>query len=139
MTPLQHSTTRRFLLLALCLALFPGGGALLAARHAGPQIIRRELLDRLLANSDELCRSARIVPRFVDGRARGFRLYAIRPGSIFHHLGLENGDTLIALNGFDLSSPDRALEAYVHLRSASSLTLELERRGQRVTLEYLVQ
>jgi general secretion pathway protein C len=138
MTPLHHSTTRRFLLLAALLLI---SGSLVAARHPTPRprILTREFLDRMLGDVDGMSRSARVVPRLVDGKPRGVKLYAIRPGSYFAELGLENGDALIALNGFDLSAPDSALEAYAHLRDTSHLVLDLERRGERVTLEYFVQ
>jgi hypothetical protein len=136
MSPLHHSITRRFVLFAALLLI---SGSLLAARHPTPRprIITREFLNRLF--TQEGAHAARIVPHFVDGKPRGLRLYAIRPGGLFDQLGLRNGDSLLALDGFDLSSPDSALEAYAHMRGTSHLILDLERSGERVTLEYLVQ
>lgn len=98
--------------------------------------IARDLIDRALASTSSLARAARIVPSLVDGRPAGFKLFAMRPGSPLVVLGLANGDTLRAINGLSLTSPDRALEAYTRLRAADRLELEVTRRGQPLTLVY---
>lgn len=91
--------------------------------------------DRILRPDErELSRAARVVPAFVEGRPRGFRLYAIAPGSLFAALGLRNGDRIQRINGFDLSHPDHALEAYAALRKAAALVIDLERAGAPVQL-----
>jgi general secretion pathway protein C len=43
---------------------------------------------------------------------------------------------LRTINGFDMSAPDSALEAYAKLRSASNLSVAVVRRGAAVTMEY---
>ena len=63
----------------------------------------------------------------------------MRPGGLFALLGLQNGDTLRSINGFDLSTPDRALDAYTSLRRADHLDVALERRGQPVALEITIK
>jgi kynurenine formamidase len=109
-------------------------------RSTGPHryTIRRALKDRLIAEPAAVSRSARLVPSVIDGRAAGFKLYAIRPGSVFNLLGLENGDTLSAVNGRSITSPEHALEAYAALRGARGLTLSVIRRGKPLTLEWLI-
>jgi general secretion pathway protein C len=69
----------------------------------------------------------------------GVKLYGIRKSSLFGKLGLQNGDLLRTINGFDMGSPDSALEAYAKLRSASNLSLAIVRRGTAVTMEYNIQ
>jgi general secretion pathway protein C len=98
--------------------------------------VRRSLVDKLLQNQGELMRSARVVPHEENGRVVGVKLYGIRKSSLFGKLGLQNGDMLRTINGFDMGSPDSALEAYAKLRSASNLSLALVRRGNAVTMEY---
>jgi general secretion pathway protein C len=101
--------------------------------------IRRSLVDKLLQNQGELMRSARVVPHEENGRVVGVKLYGIRKSSLFGKLGLQNGDLLRTINGFDMGSPDSALEAYAKLRSASNLSLAIVRRGTAVTMEYNIQ
>ena len=98
--------------------------------------VNRSLVDKLLQNQGELMRSARVVPHEENGRVVGVKLYGIRKSSLFGKLGLQNGDMLRTINGFDMGSPDTALEAYAKLRSASNLSVALVRRGNAVTMDY---
>lgn len=101
--------------------------------------IDKGLVDRMLANPMAMARGARIVPSIKNGKPDGFKLYAIRPNSAFAKLGLTNGDTLQSINGFTLDSADSALNAYTKLRTATSLELDVERRGQPITLRYTIR
>jgi general secretion pathway protein C len=86
-----------------------------------------------------IVKGARVVPAMKNGKPEGFKMYAIRPTSAFAKLGLSNGDTLTSINGFELNSADRALEVYTKLREATSLELEVTRRGKPVTLKYNIR
>ena len=68
-----------------------------------------------------VAKGARVVPAVKNGKPDGFKLYAIRPSSVYAKLGLQNGDTLQSINGFELTSADKALEVYTKLREATSL------------------
>lgn len=98
--------------------------------------VPRATVDAWIANPMAISRGARVVPSVKNGKANGFKLYAIRPSSVYARLGLMNGDTLQAINGYALESPDDALEAYTNIRAASTITVELTRRGRPVTLTY---
>jgi general secretion pathway protein C len=102
-------------------------------------VVRRWLVDRVLDRASELATCARIVPALVDGRPSGFKLYAIRPGSLIARMLLRNGDTIQRINGYELSSPDTALEVYTRLRTSSEYVVDLERRGQPMRLFYRIR
>lgn len=97
------------------------------------------VVEAMLANPAGLARGARIVPSVKDGIANGFKIYAVRPSSIFAALGLKNGDTIHRVNDHELTSPDKALEAYTALRAVDELRVELSRRGQRLTLTWRIR
>ena len=101
--------------------------------------VDKSLIDKVLANTTALAASARLVPSFLDGKPNGFKLFAIRPGSIFAKIGMQNADLIKAINGLDMSTPDKALEAYSKLKTASHLTVMLERRGENITLDYQIR
>jgi general secretion pathway protein C len=101
--------------------------------------VQRATVDSLLGNMSMLSRSARIVPEIRDGRAAGFRLFSIRPDGPFGKIGLQNGDVISAINGLEMTSPDKALEVYTKLKSASHLSVGLERNGQKITKEYNIR
>ena len=101
--------------------------------------IDKSLVEKALVNPMALAKGARIVPAMKNGKPEGFKLYAIRPSSVFAKLGLSNGDTLTSINGFELNSADKALEVYTKLREATALELEVTRRGKPVTLKYSIK
>jgi general secretion pathway protein C len=101
--------------------------------------VDRSLVGKVMANPMLAARGARIVPSIKNGKANGFKLYAIRPNSVYAKLGLRNGDTIHAVNGFELTTPDKALEVYTKVKEASSISVTATRRGKSVTLNYNIQ
>jgi len=97
--------------------------------------VDRSVVDKVLENQAELMRSARIIPETKDGQVVGVRLFGIRPDTLLGSLGIQNGDRLETINGFSMSSPEKALEAYTRLRSAEGLNLQVNRRGQPTTID----
>ena len=94
-------------------------------------------LDRALSDLNGFAAHARIVPGVQDGRP-GFRLFSIRPDSIYGRLGIENGDFVKRINGYDLTSPERILELYSTLRETTRIEIELDRNGTPVVNKYTV-
>ena len=101
--------------------------------------IDRSLVDKILNDPSQIARSARIVPSIKDGKANGFKMYAIRPNSVYAKIGMQNGDTIHSINGFEITSPDKALEVYTKVKSANSLSVQITRRGQPVTMDYQIK
>jgi general secretion pathway protein C len=52
---------------------------------------------------------------------------------------MQNGDVISRINGFDINSPDKALEIYGRLKEARSIRIEYERRGQSMSADYTIQ
>jgi len=101
--------------------------------------IQRGLVDKVLANQGSLMKSARVIPHEENGRVVGVKLYGIRRNSLLGRLGVRNGDMLRTINGFDMTSPDTALEAYSRLRSADKLTLAVKRQNKEITIDYNIE
>lgn len=101
--------------------------------------VERAEVDRVLANLNEVATQARIVPSFKNGKANGFKMFSIKPGSIFSKIGMQNGDVIQKINGYEMNSPDRALEIYGKLRDATSLAIEVQRRGQNMNFSYAIR
>ena len=98
--------------------------------------VLRAALARELDAPHLLGASCRIVPTIHDARPAGFKLYAIRPNSLFARLGLQNGDRIVRINGTELTTPDRALEIYTQVRQARLVRVDVERRGVPTQLVY---
>jgi general secretion pathway protein C len=101
--------------------------------------IDKKVVDKILENPMSVARGARIVPSIKNGKANGFKLYAIRPSSVYAKIGLRNGDTIHSINGFDLTSPDKALEVYTKVREARNLSVNATRRGKPISLSYSIK
>ncbi|WP_223645397.1 type II secretion system protein GspC [Corallococcus sp. EGB] len=101
--------------------------------------VPREDVTEALTHLPELSMQARVVPAFKDGRPVGFKLFSIREDSFYSRLGLRNGDVLQRINGLDLDSPDKALEAFTKLRDARRIELQIERAGAPVRKVFDVQ
>jgi general secretion pathway protein C len=99
-------------------------------------LVDRSVVDTVLERQADLLRSTRIVPELEHGHVVGVRLYGIAPKSMLCAFGFEDGDRLEAINGGDLTSPDKALTAYVGLRTANHVTVRLTRGGRVHKLEY---
>jgi general secretion pathway protein C len=101
--------------------------------------VDRGVVDKILENQAELMRQARIVPEQENGKVVGIRLFGVRPDTLLGTLGMENGDRLQTINGFDMTSPEKALEAYARLRTADHLTIQINRKGSDQNLDYNIK
>ena len=101
--------------------------------------IDRVVVDKIIENQAELMKTARIVPEQVDGKVVGIKLLNIRPDTLLGVLGMTAGDSLKSINGFDMTSPEKALEAYAKLRTAPHIQVGLIRGGKPVNLEYAIK
>lgn len=101
--------------------------------------IPRAEIDNVLSNLNAVATQARIVPSFQNGKANGFKLFSIRPNSLYSKIGIQNGDVVQKINGYEINSPDKALEIYSKLKDAQSITVDLIRRGKTQTLNYAIR
>jgi general secretion pathway protein C len=98
----------------------------------------KQVIESALSNLNTLATQARLVPSFKNGQANGFKLFQIQPGSLYSSIGIENGDVITRINGYEVNSPDKALEVYQKLRESSHVTIELERGGQPIKKDYTI-
>ncbi|HHH12043.1 MAG TPA: general secretion pathway protein GspC [Sorangium sp.] len=101
--------------------------------------IERSVVDEILDKQAELMRYTRLRPVKSGDKTTGLKLSRIRNGTLLHTLGLHNGDEIQTINGFELTNPQKALEAYGRLRTADRLTLTLVRKGKPITIDFNIQ
>jgi general secretion pathway protein C len=105
----------------------------------GKYDVSRDSIDTVLSNLSALSTDARVVPDFKGGKQRGFKLFSIKPKSVFSKIGLKNGDVLQTVNGYTLSSPDKILEVYGKLKDSEQISVEVLRRGKARSFEYSIR
>jgi general secretion pathway protein C len=96
------------------------------------------VLDQTLGDLNKIATQARIVPSFENGVANGFKLFSIQPGSLYSAIGIENGDVITRINGYEINSPEKALQLYEKLKESGHITVQGKRGGQPYTYEYNV-
>ena len=69
----------------------------------------------------------------------GVRILGVRPGSVLSALGIENGDRLTNINGYDVADPQRALEAYGKIRNAENIVVAVNRSGKAMSLDIQIK
>jgi len=103
-------------------------------------VIDREGFRAALSNINEIVTQARMVPNFTqDRKVDGFRIFRVRPKSVFRELGLRNGDVIQEVNGIKLDDPTKGLELFQTLREQSNFTINLKRGNQKMTFTYTVK
>ncbi len=102
-------------------------------------LIDQQRVQQALEKPDQLMTDARFVPHFVDGRQEGFVVREVRPGGIYQSLGLVNGDVLLRINEFTISSPDTALQAITALKGIDRAQLDIIRNGTKMTMTYQIR
>ncbi|HCF59488.1 MAG TPA: general secretion pathway protein GspC [Myxococcales bacterium] len=101
--------------------------------------VPKDEITKAMSNLNDIAMQARIVPAFKDGQATGFKLFSIRPNSLYSKIGIQNGDVIRRINGYEINSPDKALEVYSKLKESSRIEIELERGGSPVRKTYNVR
>jgi len=84
-------------------------------------------------------KSGRLVPAIENGKPIGFKVFAVTPDGMLAQLGLQNGDLITAIDGRELTTPDKALEAYTQLAGRTvgqSIVLSLRRKDAPLTITY---
>ena len=100
--------------------------------------VERTAVDALIANPAELMK-ARITPAKEGDRIVGMNIFGVRPGTMLSAIGLENGDRLTAINGFEMNDPQKMLEAYSKLMRADHLSASVVRGGKPMSLEFNIK
>lgn len=103
--------------------------------------VERSVVDKILSpeNQTLLMRSVRISPEQKDGKILGVRLHGVRSDSLLGVLGMKSGDVLQSINGFEMGSPEKALEAYARLRTASNLAVKVKRGGEPMDIDIQIK
>jgi general secretion pathway protein C len=86
-----------------------------------------EGLEEALRNPAQLFSQARILPkRTEDGEMMGLEVNAIKPGSLFEEIGIENGDVITELNGIKINSPEESARIMMEFAEATEFTITVQ-------------
>jgi general secretion pathway protein C len=83
----------------------------------------------------QLFSEARILPKYEAGEMVGVQVSAIKPGSLFEQMGIQDGDTITALNGIRIDSPEQSAKILLELTSATTFSVEVNNANGTQTLD----
>ncbi len=102
-------------------------------------VVDQTRLQQAIANPGQMMTDARLKPNIVNGKEEGFVLSEVKAGGIYHSLGLQDGDVLLRINDYDISNPEKALQAFTALKGMERVQVDLMRGGSRLTMTYQVK
>ena len=100
--------------------------------------VDRSAVEAIIANPAELMRT-RVVPEKEGDRVVGLKLLNIRPNSLLSNLGIQNGDRLTSINGFEMNDPVKMVEAYNKLLRADHLAVDVVRNGKPMSIGFSIK
>ena len=96
----------------------------------------RSKLNTQLQDFPKLLSQARVIPNMINGRANGFKITEIAPGSLYQQAGLQNGDIIMSVNGKPITGAKQAMAMYQQLQRANSIDLIFRRAGTPQRIHY---
>jgi type II secretion system protein C len=81
--------------------------------------VKRDELQDLATNPSALFSQARILPKYEGGQMVGVQVSGIKPGSWFEQAGIQNGETITAVNGAEVG-PDGAPALFREITQGSA-------------------
>jgi general secretion pathway protein C len=105
----------------------------------GSYLVDRREVDHSIENLSTVITKMRAVPYMKDGESLGFRVFNIRPNSIFERMGLKNGDVIQNVNGSELRDPQKALGLLDSIASSDEIRIDLLRNQRPSTLTYIIR
>lgn len=102
-------------------------------------VVDQAKLQQAISNPGQMMTDARLRPNVMNGKEEGFVLSEVKPGGIYSSLGLQDGDVLLRINEYDISNPERALQAFTALRGLERVQIDMIRSGARMTMTYQIK
>ncbi len=97
-------------------------------------VVERGAVEQIIQNYAKLAGSLR-----SRATKDGVRVSGIKKDSILGKVGMQNGDLLQAINGFDMTDPEKAVDAYAKLRTAGKLDITMSRDGTPTNISIAIK
>ncbi len=107
-----------------------------ALRVTSYTIQRRDLQSTLSKGTDNAIRLVPIYESVASRLSYEYRVFDVRPGSIYSLLGLENSDIVVAADGFLIKKPEQFVLYVQLLTKQNEATIEIRRGGEPKLLKY---
>ncbi len=120
----------------------PGSSDGVAFEEIGPGrfSLPGSVIEDTMSNFSQILTQARMIPNLTpDNKTDGFKVFQIKPGSIFEKMGLKDQDIIKRVNGTDLDSFEKATGLFTALRNEKSISIDIVRNGARLNYTYEIR
>lgn len=98
--------------------------------------VDQKAIAHALDNIGQVLSDARLTPVQSRDGVEGFLVNEVAPRGIFDIIGLKNGDILKRVNGFEVTTPEKAVQVLMGLRGETKIEIDIVRGGKKIKLQY---
>ncbi|MFH1728526.1 MAG: type II secretion system protein GspC [Pseudomonadota bacterium] len=102
-------------------------------------VIEKGKFDESMKNINEILYDAASMPVKEGGKVIGFQILAIEPNSVYEHLGIEDGDIILKVNGKSMDNVEKALSFFQTLQGQTKFNIDVKKDGQTKHYTYEVK
>ncbi len=97
---------------------------------------RRDFISQLGRRGDNTIRLVPVFQSAVSPESYVYRVFDVKPKSVYTLLGLQNSDIIVAVDGFLVRKPEQFVAYTQLLQNEDSSTVEIQRSGEAILLRY---
>jgi len=111
-----------------------------SVRNADTSALLRQYREAMINDPQSLMNlvSATPVVNKSTGKLKGYKVQPGKDRKLLSKFGLKRGDVVTAVNGVSLDNPIKALEVMRDLSTASSVSLDVERKGRMQSFSFQI-
>ncbi len=121
-------------------SLVPGSGGNRPSTGTSPSpgvmVLNKAEIDNSLKDMGTMLSTAQVRPSFSAGVADGFMITNIQQQSIFHKIGLQNGDIVQGIDERPLKAAEDMVSFYNQMKTGSPVSLKVKRQGKQEVFQY---
>ncbi|GAB6065877.1 type II secretion system protein GspC [Aquifex pyrophilus] len=102
-------------------------------------VINRREIESITKDPAKMFTQIRLVPYIKNGKTEGFIFEWVKPGSLFHRLGIRRGDILVSINNLTITSGEDAFRILQMIRNEPNLKVVLIRKGKREEIDVRIE
>ena len=88
----------------------------------------------------KVIQSARLVPNTIDeDRVNGFKIFAIKPGTLFSKVGFRNGDIIQKVNDVSLEQVEQGFALYQTFQEDQEIVFNIVRKDNPKTISVMIK
>lgn len=88
----------------------------------------------------KIIQSSRFVPHLDEnGQAQGFKIFGIKPNTLFKKIGLQDNDVIHQVNQTSLKNVEQGFALYQALQDENEVVIGVMRKGQQVTVKVQIE